>query len=63
MSQDRRIKERRSLNGGPYYKHNIWSERRKTIIVAGRRDKERRASRDRRVLNKLEQKDRKEVKK
>ena len=52
MSQDRRIKERRSLNGGPYYKHNIWSERRKTIIMAGRRDKERRVSQDRREKGK-----------
>ena len=47
MSPDRRIKERRS------FRHERWfplmMERRKTIIVAGRRDKERRVSQDRRA--------------
>ena len=59
MSQDRRIKERRSFSGKPYYfyddqftgkYHKI--ERRETIIKAGRRDKERRASQDRREKKK-----------
>ena len=59
MSQDRRVKERRSFTWEPY----LWVDMRKTIIKAGRREQERRASRDRRVLNKLEQKNRKEVKK
>ena len=60
MSQDRReIKERRSFTGEPYNRTGIAAgikfkrpERRKTIIVAGRRDKERRVSQDRREKGK-----------
>ena len=52
MSQDRRIKERRSFPGGTYSNYIFLGERRKTIIVAGRRDKERRVSQDQGALNK-----------
>ena len=49
MSPDRReIKERRSFTFEPY--HSV--EQRKTIIKAGRRDKERRVSQDRREKGK-----------